>query len=122
MKEGGDYFMNLTRRIINAIYHTVSRILGINLWYYYMTSKKDNTKALLHFSLQLFIVVFSLLILYILPHSVAQILTLYMPVNNTTLIISPILLLVAFIIALVIPFVIGYYYNKFALNQLKKSS
>ena len=112
--------MNLIRRIINAINHPVSRMLGINLCYYYITSKKSNIKALLHFSIQLFIVLFSLLILYILPHSIEQILILYMPVNNTTLIISPILLLVAFIIALVIPFVIGYYYNKFALNQLKK--
>lgn len=111
--------MILIKRIMYALERPVSRMLGLNLYIHSVTGRHSNTKAFLHLTFQLLIMVLSLGISYIFPYTIQKILTLYMPVNDVTIVISVILLIGSFILALIIPLVIGYYYNKFALKQLK---
>lgn len=100
----------------------LGRIFGINLYMHAVRAPKKDVKAFFHFFCQLIVMFLSLVIGYISTYLVEYILTEYIPVNDTTIVLSVIILIGLFILIFALTFIVGYYYNKFAINQIKKYS
>lgn len=106
--------------MLETILRVLNSVVGVNLISYSITSKKTNTTATIYVVCQLCLMVFLLANFYMLTISIQNFLIKYMPENDISLWVSATILIIAIILGTILPFVFGYYFNRYAMRQLNK--
>lgn len=104
----------------------LSKILGVNLFFYLLSepryglspNKEKIKKASIYLIFQWFVMFFIFAFGYALSMVIQSILIQYIHVNNITIFLSALILIIIFVLTIITPFVFGYFFNNYVTNKL----